>query len=70
MSERAQLARSTDAVLKGGTAAIRACVVNFRTGDDDVEAVATASAEIGRRLPLVLIGLMPIGEALEWSAWW
>lgn len=48
--ERNGIAMVSNALLKGDTTAIRACVVNFRTGEHDVEAVATASAEIGRRL--------------------
>jgi hypothetical protein len=48
--ERNGIAMVSNARLKGGRAAMRACVVNFRTGEADVEAIATASAEIGRKL--------------------
>ena len=47
--ERSGIAMVSNARLKAGTA-IRACVVNFRTGEEDVEAVVAASAEIGRKL--------------------
>jgi len=48
--QRSGIAMVSNARLKGGGTAIRACVVNFRTGEEDVEAVAAASAEIGRKL--------------------
>jgi aromatic-L-amino-acid/L-tryptophan decarboxylase len=48
--ERRGIAIVSNAQLKGGRTAIRACVVNFRTSEQDVEAVVTASAQIGREL--------------------
>lgn len=48
--ERSGIAMVSNARIKGDRTAIRACVVNFRTGEEDVEAVVAASAEIGRRL--------------------
>jgi glutamate/tyrosine decarboxylase-like PLP-dependent enzyme len=40
----------SNARLRDGRTALRACIVNFRTGPGDVEAVVRASAEIGREL--------------------
>jgi glutamate/tyrosine decarboxylase-like PLP-dependent enzyme len=40
----------SNAKLRDGRTAIRACIVNFRTSADDVEAVVHASAEIGAEL--------------------
>lgn len=51
--ERRGIAMVSSARLKGGRTAIRACVVNFRTTEEDVEAVAAASAQIGRDLARV-----------------
>lgn len=51
--ERRGIAMVSSARLKDGRTAIRACVVNFRTTEDDVEAVAAASARIGRDLATV-----------------
>lgn len=51
--ERSGIAMVSNARLKDGRTAIRACIVNFRTGEEDVEAVVAASAEIGRDLTAV-----------------
>jgi aromatic-L-amino-acid/L-tryptophan decarboxylase len=48
--QRSGIAMVSNALLKGGGAAIRACVVNFRTSEEDIEAVAAATGEIGRKL--------------------
>jgi hypothetical protein len=48
--ERRGIAMVSNAHLKGGRSALRACVVNFRTSEDDVALVAAASAEIGKTL--------------------
>lgn len=48
--EKRSIAIVSNAHLKGGRTALRACVVNFRTSEEDVEALAAASAEIGRNL--------------------
>ncbi len=40
----------SNARLRDGRTALRACIVNFRTSPGDVEAVVRASAEIGREL--------------------
>ena len=40
----------SNAELSGDRTAIRACIVNFRTEAEDVEAVVKASAEIGQEL--------------------
>jgi hypothetical protein len=40
----------SNARLRDGRTALRACIVNFRTGPGDVEAVVRASAAIGREL--------------------
>jgi hypothetical protein len=48
--ERRGIAMVSNAQLKGGRTAIRACVVNFRTSEQDVAAVVAASAQIGREL--------------------
>jgi aromatic-L-amino-acid decarboxylase len=48
--QRSGIAMVSNALLKGGRTAIRACVVNFRTSEEDVEAVAAATAKIGRKL--------------------
>jgi aromatic-L-amino-acid decarboxylase len=40
----------SNARLRDGRTALRACIVNFRTGSGDVEAVVRASAQIGREL--------------------
>ncbi len=44
------VAMVSNAVLSDGRTAIRACIVNFRTGPEDVEAVVQASADIGAEL--------------------
>jgi glutamate/tyrosine decarboxylase-like PLP-dependent enzyme len=48
--ERRGIAMVSNAQLLDGRPAIRACIVNFRTRAEDVEAVARASAEIGAEL--------------------
>jgi glutamate/tyrosine decarboxylase-like PLP-dependent enzyme len=48
--ERRGVAIVSNARLRDGRTALRACIVNFRTGPGDVEAVVQASAEIGREL--------------------
>ena len=48
--ERRGIAMVSNARLKDGRSAIRACVVNFRTSAEDVEAVVAASAELGKKL--------------------
>jgi aromatic-L-amino-acid decarboxylase len=48
--EKRGVAMVSNAVLADGRTALRACIVNFRTSPDDVEAVVRASAEIGREL--------------------
>ncbi len=48
--ERRGVAIISNARLRDGRTALRACIVNFRTGPADVEAVVQASAEIGREL--------------------
>jgi glutamate/tyrosine decarboxylase-like PLP-dependent enzyme len=40
----------SNARIKGGRTSIRACIVNFRTDEEDVEDVAAKSAEIGRNI--------------------
>lgn len=48
--ERRGVAIVSNARLRDGRTALRACIVNFRTGPGDVEAVVRASAEIGSEL--------------------
>lgn len=48
--ERRGIAVVSNHTLRDGGTAIRACIVNFRTGEDDVDAIVDASAEIGREL--------------------
>jgi aromatic-L-amino-acid/L-tryptophan decarboxylase len=48
--ERRGVAIVSNARLRDGRTALRACIVNFRTGPEDVEAVVQASAEVGREL--------------------
>jgi glutamate/tyrosine decarboxylase-like PLP-dependent enzyme len=48
--ERRGIAIISNARLRDGHTALRACIVNFRTRAEDVEAVVSASAEIGREL--------------------
>ncbi|HZQ49293.1 MAG TPA: aminotransferase class V-fold PLP-dependent enzyme [Candidatus Dormibacteraeota bacterium] len=48
--ERRGIAIISNARLRDGHTALRACIVNFRTRDEDVEAVVAASAEIGRSI--------------------
>jgi glutamate/tyrosine decarboxylase-like PLP-dependent enzyme len=44
------IAMVSNARLSDGRTAIRACIVNFRTGREDVEALVRASADIGHQL--------------------
>ncbi len=44
------IAMVSNARLSDGRGAIRACIVNFRTAPEDVEAVVQASAAIGQEL--------------------
>ena len=44
------IAMVSNARLSDGRGAIRTCIVNFRTGPEDVEAVVQASAAIGQEL--------------------
>ncbi len=44
------IALISNAQLRDGRAALRACVTNFRTRAQDVEAIVQASAEIGAEL--------------------
>src|SRR6266540_3992071 len=48
--ETRDVAIVSNARLRDGRTALRACIVNFRTGPGDVEAVVRASAAIGREL--------------------
>jgi aromatic-L-amino-acid decarboxylase len=48
--ERRGIALVSNATLHDGRTALRACIVNFRTGPGDVEAVVAASAELGEEL--------------------
>jgi glutamate/tyrosine decarboxylase-like PLP-dependent enzyme len=48
--ERRGVAIVSNARLHDGRTALRACIVNFRTGPGDVKAVVQASAEFGREL--------------------
>lgn len=48
--ERRGVAIVSNARLPDGRTTLRACIVNFRTGPEDVEAVVQASAEVGREL--------------------
>jgi len=48
--ERRGVAIVSNARLRDGRTALRACIVNFRTGPADVEAVVQASAKLGREL--------------------
>jgi glutamate/tyrosine decarboxylase-like PLP-dependent enzyme len=48
--ERRGIAMVSNVTLRDGRPAIRACITNFRTRADDVEAVVRASAEIGAEL--------------------
>lgn len=48
--ERRGIAIISNARLRDGHTALRACIVNFRTGVTDVERVVAASADIGREL--------------------
>jgi aromatic-L-amino-acid/L-tryptophan decarboxylase len=48
------IAMVSNAVLADGRSAIRACIVNFRTRAEDVEAVVRASDEIARELAAAL----------------
>lgn len=50
--ERRGIAMVSNARLKDGRTAIRACIVNFRTTEEDVATVAEMSAEIAKRLSL------------------
>jgi len=48
--ERRGVAMVSNAQLRDGRPAIRACITNFRTRAEDVEAIVRASAEIGAEL--------------------
>jgi glutamate/tyrosine decarboxylase-like PLP-dependent enzyme len=48
--ERQGIAIVSNARLRNGRTALHACIVNFRTGSADVEAVVRASAKLGREL--------------------
>jgi aromatic-L-amino-acid/L-tryptophan decarboxylase len=48
--ERRGIAIVSNARLRDGRTALRACIVNFRTGPEDVEALVQASAELGQEL--------------------
>ncbi len=48
--ERRGIAMISNARLRNGRAALRACITNFRTRAHDVEAIVQASAEIGAEL--------------------
>jgi glutamate/tyrosine decarboxylase-like PLP-dependent enzyme len=48
--ERRGIAMISNARLRDGRAALRACITNFRTRAQDVEAIVQASAEIGAEL--------------------
>ena len=48
--ERRGIAMISNAQLRDGRAALRACITNFRTRPQDVETIVRASATIGREL--------------------
>jgi DUF1009 family protein len=48
--ERRGIAMISNAQLLDGRSALRACITNFRTRPEDVEAIVAASAEIGTEL--------------------
>jgi glutamate/tyrosine decarboxylase-like PLP-dependent enzyme len=48
--ERRGIGLVSTARLRDGRTALRACIVNFRTGPEDVEEVVTASARLGREV--------------------
>jgi glutamate/tyrosine decarboxylase-like PLP-dependent enzyme len=48
--ERRGVAIVSQAILRDGRTALRACIVNFRTGPEDVETVIQASSDVGREL--------------------
>ena len=48
--ERRGIAMVSNARLRDGRTAIRACITNFRTSAQDVETIVQASAEIGAEL--------------------
>ena len=48
--ERRGIAVISNAKLKNGNTALRACIVNFRTAPEDVETIVKASIEIGAEL--------------------
>ena len=48
--ERRGIGLVSTAQLRDGRTALRACIVNFRTGPEDVEEVVTASARLGREV--------------------
>jgi glutamate/tyrosine decarboxylase-like PLP-dependent enzyme len=48
--ERRGIAMISNARLRDGRTALRACITNFRTRAEDVELVVRASAEIGEEL--------------------
>jgi hypothetical protein len=46
----ATIALISNAKLHDGRTALRACIVNFRTGRDDVETIVTACLDLGEEL--------------------
>ena len=48
--ERQGIAMISNARLRDGRTALRACITNFRTRVEDVETIVRASAEIGAEL--------------------
>jgi len=48
--ERRGIAMVSNARLRDGRTALRACITNFRTRPEDIEAIVRSSAEIGERL--------------------
>jgi aromatic-L-amino-acid decarboxylase len=48
--ERRGIALISNAKLHDGRTALRACIVNFRTGVEDIEALVTACRELGDEL--------------------
>ncbi len=53
------IAMVSNARLRDGRAALRACITNFRTRAEDVEAIVQASAEIGSELAAASAGRGP-----------
>jgi glutamate/tyrosine decarboxylase-like PLP-dependent enzyme len=54
--ERRGIAMVSNARLRDGRVALRACITNFRTRPEDVEAIVQASAEIGAELATSSVG--------------